>query len=53
MDNLDDLRNKIDEIDANLVSLFEKRMETVLKVAEYKKVNGIAILNQEIGRAHV
>jgi len=44
--NIDDLRNKIDEIDASLVSLFEKRMETVLRVAEYKKVNGIAILNQ-------
>ncbi|MBU3102098.1 MULTISPECIES: prephenate dehydratase [Clostridium] len=46
MDNLDNLRNKIDEIDASLVSLFEKRMETVLKVAEYKKANDIAILNQ-------
>lgn len=44
--NIDDLRNQIDKIDASLVSLFEKRMETVLKVAEYKKVNGIAILNQ-------
>ncbi|MBU3161194.1 prephenate dehydratase [Clostridium frigoris] len=44
--NIDDLRNKIDKIDASLVSLFEKRMETVLKVAEYKKINGIAILNQ-------
>ncbi len=44
--NIDDLRNQIDKIDASLVSLFEKRMETVLKVAEYKKKNGIAILNQ-------
>lgn len=44
--NIDDLRNQIDKIDASLVSLFEKRMETVLKVAEYKKVNSIAILNQ-------
>jgi len=45
--NIDELRNQIDKIDSSLVSLFENRMETVLKVAEYKKKNGIAILNKE------
>lgn len=44
--DIDDLRNQIDKIDANLVSLFENRMEIVLKVAEYKKNNGVAILNK-------
>ncbi len=44
--NIDDLRNKIDEIDASLVSLFETRMEVVLKIAEYKKNNSIAVLNK-------
>jgi len=44
--DIDDLRNQIDKIDANLVSLFENRMEIVLKVAEYKKKNGVAILNK-------
>ncbi|MBU3182241.1 prephenate dehydratase [Clostridium psychrophilum] len=44
--DIDDLRNQIDKIDSSLVSLFENRMETVLKVAEYKKKNGIAILNK-------
>jgi len=43
---IDDLRNQIDEIDSSLVSLFERRMEIVLKVAQYKKDNNVAILNK-------
>lgn len=46
MDSLQNLRNEIDEIDKQLVELFEKRMETVLKVAQYKKENNIPILNK-------
>ena len=41
--NIDDLRNKIDEIDSSLVSLFENRMEIVLRIAEYKKKNNLEI----------
>src|SRR5665647_3729386 len=44
--DIDDLRNQIDEIDASLVSLFENRMEIVVKVAEYKKKNNVEILNR-------
>ncbi|HEY8804642.1 MAG TPA: chorismate mutase, partial [Clostridium sp.] len=44
--DIDNLRSKIDEIDANLVSLFESRMEVVLKVAQYKKNNNVEILNK-------
>ena len=43
--DIEDLRNQIDKIDAGLLSLFENRMEVVLKIAEYKKVNNIEILN--------
>ncbi|WP_186428634.1 prephenate dehydratase [Clostridium sp. BSD9I1] len=46
MDILQNLRNEIDEIDKQLVELFERRMETVLKVAQYKKENNIPILNK-------
>lgn len=46
MDTLESLRNQIDEIDKQLTELFEKRMETVIKVAEYKKKNNIPILNK-------
>ena len=35
MTKLDEYRIEIDEIDRELVQLFEKRMETVLKVASY------------------
>ncbi|HEY5535518.1 MAG TPA: prephenate dehydratase [Ignavibacteria bacterium] len=44
--DIDNLRNKIDEIDSSLVSLFENRMEVVLKIAEYKKNNNMAVLNK-------
>jgi chorismate mutase/prephenate dehydratase len=45
--DIDYLRNQIDEIDASLVLLFEKRMEIVVKVAEYKKKNNVVILNSQ------
>ncbi|WP_164946860.1 chorismate mutase [Clostridium sp. FP1] len=47
VDNFDinDLRNEIDKIDASLLSLFENRMELVLKIGEYKKKNNMEILN--------
>lgn len=45
MEDLSKLREEIDCIDSELVKLFEKRMETVLKVAEYKRVNNMEILN--------
>lgn len=47
MENLDELRIKIDEIDDKLAKLFEERMETVIKVAEYKKNTNIQILNRK------
>lgn len=46
MENLEKLRDKIDKIDEKIIHLFEERMETVIKVAEYKKQNGIPILNE-------
>lgn len=45
MEDLKQLRDRIDEIDEKLVALFEERMETVLKVADYKKKNNVPILN--------
>ena len=44
MTKLDEYRDEIDEIDREIVQLFEKRMETVLKVANYKKENGMEVL---------
>lgn len=46
MMNLDELRNEIDKIDTKLVELLEKRMETVTKIADFKRKNNISVLNQ-------
>lgn len=47
MEDLNYLRNKIDKIDEELVSLFERRMEIVKRVAEFKNQNNLPILNEE------
>lgn len=45
MCDLLELRKEIDSIDCQLANLFEKRMEVVSKIAEYKKQNHLEILN--------
>lgn len=46
MEDLSKLRDDINNIDSELVKLFEKRMETVLKVAQYKKKNNMEVLDK-------
>ena len=48
---LDELRNEIDTIDKELVSLFIKRMNCAAEVAEYKKENSLPILDASRERA--
>ncbi len=43
--NLSECRKEIDNIDKELVELFERRMNVAIKVAEYKMKNNIPILN--------
>lgn len=45
MNELDRYREEIDLIDQELTALFEKRLETVLKVGEYKKKHQLPILD--------
>lgn len=45
--NLDELRKNIDEIDDELLRLFEKRMEITHQVAQYKIENGIKVFQSE------
>lgn len=45
MKSLEESRRRIDEIDKELVKLFEERMNTVVDVAKYKKENNIEVLN--------
>lgn len=46
MDDLEFLRNEIDRIDKELVNLFEKRMDIVLKMVEYKRKNNLDIYDK-------
>ncbi len=45
--DLKEIRNEIDEIDKNLVELFEKRMELCRAVAEYKIKTGMQVLDRK------
>lgn len=38
-------RNKIDNIDKEIVKLFEERMNTVIEIAKIKKENNIEVLD--------
>ena len=46
MGALDDYRKEIDDIDRELIGLFEKRMNVVLNVAKYKKDNKLEVLQK-------
>ena len=45
MNELDHYREEIDGIDQELTRLFEKRLETVLKVGQYKKEHQLPVLD--------
>ncbi len=46
MSRLDELRAKIDHIDAQMITLFEKRMNLTQQVGEYKKENHLPVLDR-------
>ena len=46
-----ELRNKIDEIDRQIVDLFIRRMNTSAEVAEYKREHGMQVLDASRERA--
>ena len=45
--DLKDIRQEIDRIDKQLLSLFNERMKCSIQVAEYKKEHNLPILNSE------
>lgn len=47
MSNLKEYRKEIDLIDEEIITLFERRMDVVRKVGEYKKENNLEILNSK------
>lgn len=46
MNELENLRERIDTIDKELIALFEERMDVVNGIAKYKIKNNLPILNQ-------
>lgn len=46
MNELENLREKIDTIDKEMIALFEKRMDIVANIAAYKIKNNLPVLNQ-------
>lgn len=47
MDNLQKLRDQIDDIDQALLNLFAQRMAVTQRVGEYKLAHGMAVLDEE------
>lgn len=45
MDNLEEIRSRIDEVDAQMTSLFEQRMELVREIFAYKTAHGLTIVD--------
>lgn len=45
--NLDELRLEIDKIDDQLIKLFQERMEVAAKIGQFKKENGLPVLNSQ------
>ena len=47
MNELEKLRVQIDEIDTKICELFEKRMEVAKAIGQYKKENGLEVLDSK------
>lgn len=47
MNDLDNYRKEIDEIDQQIIELIAKRLEVVEKVGKYKKANKLPPLDQK------
>lgn len=46
MNDLEALRKEIDEIDAKMTALFEKRMDVVLRIVEFKRTRSIGVYEE-------
>jgi chorismate mutase/prephenate dehydratase len=51
MSELEDLRKRIDDVDAGMTALFAQRMELAAEVADYKRANALPVLDRARERA--
>lgn len=47
MNEIEQCRKEIDEIDKELINLFERRMDVAIRLANYKKENDLPIYDEE------
>ncbi len=47
MDNVETLREKIDQIDSEILTLFAKRFSLVAQIGVYKKAQNMPIINTD------
>ena len=47
MENIQSLRGEIDQIDREIVNLFNQRLAVAYKIAKYKKEHNLNILDQK------
>jgi len=47
VNEIEQCRKEIDEIDKELINLFERRMDVVIRVANYKEENDLPIYDEE------
>ena len=46
MTELEELRQALDQVDRDMVALFEKRMTLARRVAQYKRAHGLPVLDR-------
>ena len=51
LQNLDELRAEIDQIDKQMVELFQKRMEVCSRVSDYKRAHDLPVFAPDRERA--
>ena len=47
MANLDEMREQIDRIDAEIMNAFQERMSLSAEIAKYKKENNLPVLDEK------
>lgn len=53
MEDINELRNKINQIDLKILKLFEERLELMPKIADYKRNNKLPVYDEKREKEHL
>lgn len=53
MEDINELRNKINQIDSKILKLFEERLELMPKIANYKRNNNLPVYDEKREEEHL